>query len=71
MMHDSGNRTDKMLEMWSRVKGDNLSTGMLVGIILFFSVMLIWGVARKINNYRKRQAHRKRRRHQYEHKTKH
>ena len=71
MMHDSGNRTDKMLEMWSRVKGDNLSTGMLVGIILFFSVMLVWGVARKINNYRKRQAHRKRRRHQYEHKTKH
>ena len=71
MMHDSGSRTDKMLEMWSRVKGDNLSTGMLVGIILFFSVMLILGVARKINNYRKRQAHRKRRRHQFEHKAKH
>ena len=71
MMHDSGNRTDKMLEMWSRVKGDNLSTGMLVGIILFFSVMLVWGVARKINNYRKRQAHLKRRRHQFEHKAKH
>ena len=71
MMHDSGSRTDKMLEMWSRVKGDNLSTGMLVGIILFFSVMLVLGVARKINNYRKRQAHRKRRRHQFEHKAKH
>ena len=71
MMHDSGSRTDEMLEMWSRVKGDNLSTGMLVGIILFFSVMLVLGVARKINNYRKRQAHRKRRRHQFEHKAKH
>ena len=71
VMHDSGNRTDKMLEMWSRVKGDNLSTGMLVGIILFFSVLLIWGVARKINNYRKRQSHLKRRRHHYEHKAKH
>ena len=63
VMHDSGDRTDKMLEMWSRVKGDNLSTGMLVGIILFFSVMLIWGVARKVNNYRKKQKHLKRRRH--------
>ena len=41
VMHDSGDRTDKMLEMWSRVKGDNLSTGMLVGIILFFSVMFV------------------------------
>ena len=71
VMHDSGNRTDKMLEMWSRVKGDNLSTGMLVGIIVFFSILFIWGVARKINNYRKRQAHRKRRRHQYDHKAKH
>jgi spermidine/putrescine transport system substrate-binding protein len=60
-----------MLEMWSRVKGDNLSTGMLIGIILFFSTLLIWGVARKVNNYRKQQSHRKRRRHHYVHKAKH
>lgn len=71
VMHDSGNRTDKMLEMWSRVKGDNLSTGMLIGIILFFSTLLIWGVVRKVNNYRKQQSHRKRRRHHYVHKAKH
>ena len=63
VMHDSGDRTDKMLEMWSRVKGDNLSTGMLVGIILFFSVMFVWGIARKVNNYRKKQKHLKRRHH--------
>lgn len=62
VMHDSGDRTDKMLEMWSRVKGDNLSTGMLVGIILFFSLMLIWGVWRKVDAYRKKQKHIKRRR---------
>ena len=64
VMHDSGDRTDKMLEMWSRVKGDNLSTGMLVGIIVFFSAMLIWGIARKIAAYRQ---HRKtmKRRHKY------
>ncbi len=64
VMHDSGDRTDKMLEMWSRVKGDNLSTGMLVGIIVFFSTMLIWGIARKIASYRKRRKHMKRR-HKY------
>ncbi|MEE0864652.1 MAG: ABC transporter substrate-binding protein [Alistipes sp.] len=63
VMHDSGDRTDKMLEMWSRVKGDNLSTGMLVGIILFFSVMFVWGIARKVNNYRKKLKHLKRRHH--------
>jgi spermidine/putrescine transport system substrate-binding protein len=53
-----------MLEMWSRVRGDNLSTGMLVGIIVFFSAMLIWGIARKIASYRKRRKHMKRR-HKY------
>ena len=63
VMHDSGPRTDKMLEMWSRVKGDNLSEGMLVGIILFFSLLFIWGVWRKIDAYRKRQKLLKRRRH--------
>ena len=63
VMHDSGDRTDRMLEMWSRVKGDNLSAGMLIGIIVFFSVLLIWGVWRKIEAYRKKQRHLKHRRH--------
>ena len=35
VMHDSGDRTDRMLEMWSRVKGDNLSAGMLIGVMNF------------------------------------
>ena len=63
VMHDSGDRTDKMLEMWSRVKGDNLSVGMLVGIILFFGVLLVWGVWRKIDGYRRQQKLKKRRHH--------
>jgi spermidine/putrescine transport system substrate-binding protein len=70
IMHDSGDRTDKMLEMWSRVKGDNLSTGMLIGIILFFSLLFIWGVWRKVDAYRKRQSLKKRRRHHAERKPK-
>ena len=70
VMHDSGDRTDKMLEMWSRVKGDNLSTGMLIGIILFFSLLFIWGVWRKVDAYRKRQSLKKRRRHHAERKPK-
>ena len=63
VMHDSGDRTDKMLEMWSRVKGDNLSTGMLVGIILFFSLLFIWGIWRKVDKYLTAQRHAKRRKH--------
>ena len=63
VMHDSGDRTDKMLEMWSRVKGDNLSMGMLVGIILFFGLLLVWGIWRKVDGYRRQQKLKKRRYH--------
>ena len=63
VMHDSGDRTDKMLEMWSRVKGDNLSVGMLIGIVLFFGLLLVWGVWRKVDNYRRQQKLKKRRHH--------
>ena len=70
VMHDSGERTDKMLEMWSRVKGDNLSAGMLIGIILFFTLLLIVGVWRKVNKYRHQQKLKRRRHHHAERKTK-
>ena len=63
MMHDSGEQTDKMLEMWSRVKGDNLSPTMLIFIIVSFLIILVWGVWRKVDAYRKKQAMLKRRRH--------
>ena len=63
MMHDSGEQTEKMLEMWSRVKGDNLSPVMLYGIIAFFSALIIWGVWRKIAKRRKHNKMLKRRHH--------
>ena len=70
VMHDSGDRTDKMLEMWSRVKGDNLSVGMLIGIIVFFSFLLVWGIWRKVDAYRKKQKLKKRRHHHSRNKSK-
>ena len=63
MMHDSGEQTDKMLEMWSRVKGDNLSPSMLIFIIVSFVTVLVWGVWRKVDAYRKQQKMLKRHRH--------
>ena len=63
MMHDSGKQTEKMLEMWSRVKGDNLSTSMLIFILVSFGVMLFFGILGKVNAYRKKQKMLKRRRH--------
>ena len=63
MMHDSGEQTEKMLEMWSRVKGDNLSPWMLGFIILSFVVIVVWIVWRKVDAYRKQQKMLKRRHH--------
>lgn len=63
MMHDSGEQTEKMLEMWSRVKGDNLSPTMLIFIIVSFGVLLFFVILGKVNAYRKKQKMLKRRRH--------
>ncbi|MBO7220330.1 MAG: ABC transporter substrate-binding protein [Alistipes sp.] len=58
MMHDSGSRTPKMLEMWARVKGDEVPLWNLMIIVVSFSVLLVLGIRRKINKNRK-QSHRK------------
>ena len=65
MMHDSGVRTPKMLEMWARVKGDDVPLWNLLVIIISFSALLILGVRRKIQkNHKKshRAPHKKKRR---------
>ena len=54
MMHDSGPRTEALLEMWSRVKGDNLNNWMVIFILLSFAVMIVVGVMRKVKQRRQR-----------------
>lgn len=43
LMHDCGEQTEQMLDMWNRVKGDNLSSGMLwiVGIVVLLLIAFI------------------------------
>ena len=53
MMHDSGARTEKMLEMWARVKGDDVPLWNLLIIIVSFGVLLVLGIRRKIKKSRK------------------
>ena len=51
----------KVLEMWSRVKGDNLNTGIVLLIFAVFGGLFVWMIISKINKYR-RKNHRKYRR---------
>ena len=54
MMHDSGPRTAALLEMWSRVKGDNLNNWMVIVIFIAIGALLVAGVMRKIKRRRQR-----------------
>ena len=54
MMHDSGPRTEAMLAMWSRVKGDNLNNWMVVVILIAIGCLLVVGIIRKMKKRRQR-----------------
>ena len=54
MMHDSGTRTPKMLEMWARVKGDDVPLWNLLVIVISFTALLILGIRRKIKKVHKK-----------------
>lgn len=62
MIRDFGSETQQVLEMWSRVKGDNLNTGIVLLIFTVFGLLFVWMVYRKIRRYRQRRRHQRRRR---------
>lgn len=61
LMHDCGDRTEDMLAMWSRVKGDNLSAGLVWFIVIVVAVVIGLAIFQAINNKRKRDMQRKKR----------
>ncbi|WP_099465449.1 ABC transporter substrate-binding protein [Parabacteroides provencensis] len=65
MIRDFGDETELVLEMWSRVKGDNLNTGILLLIFTVFGLLFVWIVIRKIRKYKQKQRHRRRRKRWY------
>lgn len=62
MIRDFGDETELVLEMWSRVKGDNLNTGIVLLIFAVFGLLLVWVVYRRVRDYKQKQRHRRRRR---------
>ena len=62
MIRDFGDETELVLEMWSRVKGDNLNTGIVLLIFAVFGLHFVWVVDRRIRDYKQKQRHRRRRR---------
>lgn len=58
MMHDSGNRTEQMLEMWSRVKGDNINTGIIIICACALIGLLALAFTRRSKRSKKRRSKR-------------
>lgn len=65
MIRDFGDRTESVLEMWSRVKGDNLNTGIILLIFMVFGMLFIGVIYQKIRKYKQQRRHRRRRKRWY------
>ncbi len=64
LMKDAAEQTEEMLAMWNRVKGDNLSTGMVVFLLIVVAlavIVIILQVTKKRENDKKRRKKRSRR----------
>lgn len=64
LMHDCGDRTEAMLDMWSRIKGDSLNMGMLIIVaatIIIIVLLVVVNVVKKSKSKKKRSYSRNRR----------
>lgn len=62
MIHDSGEHTEAVLEMWSHVKGDNLGSGVVIIILATVGAFVIYAVSKRIKRYNHNKRNRKRKR---------
>lgn len=64
VIRDFSNKEDleKVLEMWSRVKGDNLNTGIVLIIFAVFGGLFVWLIISKVDKYRRNMQRKKGRR---------
>ena len=64
MIRDFGDKTKDVLEIWSRIKGDNLGVGITILIFVVVAGMSGWMIYKRVQRYnrKKKQGHRSRRR---------
>ena len=62
MIHDSGEHTEAVLEMWSHVKGDNLGGGVVIIILATVGAFVVYAVSKRIKRYNHNKRTRKRKR---------
>ncbi len=60
MLHDTGDRTEQMIEMWARVKGDDVNTLMLTIILVSFSGLFVIAIIKRMKRFRRKPRHKRR-----------
>ena len=63
MIHDAGDHTPEVLDMWSKVKGDNLGGGIVIFLLAVVLGLTVFVSIKKIEHYKHRRLSRKHRRH--------
>jgi len=62
MIRDFGDKTVNVLEIWSRVKGDNLSGGIVILILAVVVGLCGWQIRRRWISYKRKNLQRRKRR---------
>ena len=63
MIYDAGDHTPEVLDMWSKVKGDNLGGGIVIFLLAVVLGLTVFVSIKKIEHYKHRRLSRKHRRH--------
>ena len=61
VMRDTDQDTEKLLKMWTRVKGDNLNATILVLLAIVVAALVVWAVLKSKKNKSRRKGSKKRR----------
>ena len=62
MIRDFGDKTEEVLAIWSRIKGDNLGVGITILIFIAVGSMSGWAIYKRYEQYKKRKKQQRRRR---------
>ncbi len=62
MIRDFGEKTVDVLEIWQRVKGDNLNSGIVIFILVVVALLCVWQVRRRWMGYKRKNLQRRKRR---------
>ena len=60
LMHDTADRNEAMLELWSRIKGNNLDWKMITFILIIFSLLAFAVINRRYRRYHRKKLRRAR-----------